>query len=164
VGVPSRAEVKTTRERGADRENTEGQRGGGKDNTDSRPAASNGKERATERTETKKKRGEHTDIRHTMLSSTRRRATLNTGGGPTTNVRVGKEAVKVSEMGGRGAGTGTGTEYEVRTMPTRLRLVLITSSKGQRRREEDEENREKNGYEGGKRWNLLELSCACGWT
>jgi hypothetical protein len=71
VGVLSRAEVKTTREGGADRESTQRgrQRGGGKDNTDSRPAVSNSKERReSERTETKKERGEHTDIRHTMLS------------------------------------------------------------------------------------------------
>jgi hypothetical protein len=47
------------------------QRGGGKDNPDSRAAASNGKERreSAQRTETKKERGEHTDIRHTILSS-----------------------------------------------------------------------------------------------
>ncbi|SRR6266852_1070763 len=35
----------------------------------------------------KKGRGEHTDIQHSMLSSTRR-ATLSTSGGPITDVRV----------------------------------------------------------------------------
>jgi hypothetical protein len=29
-------------------------------------------------------------------------------------------------------------------------------------RGEEEEKRKRNGYEGGKRWDLLELSCACG--
>ena len=48
--------------------------------------------------EPKKKRREQTDIRDTMLSSTRR-ATLNSNGSPTTDVRVGKEVAKVSEMG-----------------------------------------------------------------
>jgi hypothetical protein len=148
VGVPPRTEVKTTRERGADRENRgTTRRRKGRYGQPSRGVKRQGKRERAHRN--KRKRGEHPDIRYTMLSSTRRRATLNTGRGPTTNVRVGKEAVKVSEMGGPGAGTGT--EYEVRTMPTRLWLVLITSSKGQRRRKEDEDNREKNGYEGGKR-------------
>ena len=42
----------------------------------------------------------YTNIRHAMLSSTRR-ATLDTSGGPTTtNVRVVEEAAKVSKMGG----------------------------------------------------------------
>jgi hypothetical protein len=49
--------------------------------------------------EPKKKRREQTDIRDTMLSSTRR-ATLNSNGSPTTDVRVGKEVAKVSEIGG----------------------------------------------------------------
>jgi hypothetical protein len=62
VGVPSREEIKTTRERGAGRENTEkGQPGGGKDNVNNRPAASDGKKkRDRNRTETKNERGEHT--------------------------------------------------------------------------------------------------------
>lgn len=64
-------QMKPTREGGADRENTQRgqQRGRGKDNTDSRTAAPNGKERTreNERTETKKKKRD-TDIRYTMLS------------------------------------------------------------------------------------------------
>jgi hypothetical protein len=97
VGAPSR-EVKTIRDGCTDKENTERATASGKDNA----AGSNGKERrSSERTETKKKeRGEHIDVRHTMLSFTRRRATLNTSGGPITSVRVGKEAAKVLEMGG----------------------------------------------------------------
>ena len=91
-------QMKPTREGGADRENTQRgqQRGRGKDNTDSRTAAPNGKERTreNERTETKKKR-------ETLIFDTRcsrgqlgRKATLNKSGGPTIDVRVGKEAAK----------------------------------------------------------------------
>ena len=63
--MPSRAEVKTTREGCASRENTERgrQRGGDKDNLSSYAAVSNGKERReSERTETKKETEERTDI------------------------------------------------------------------------------------------------------
>jgi hypothetical protein len=65
--MSSRAEEKTTREGGADRKNTEGD-GEAAAGT---AVASNRKERRREheRTETKKERGEHTDIRHIMLSS-----------------------------------------------------------------------------------------------
>lgn len=62
--VPFRAQVKTTREGAADRENTQrGQPDGGKNNANSRPAASNGskRRRESERTETKKKEGNTPD-------------------------------------------------------------------------------------------------------
>jgi hypothetical protein len=104
VGVSSRAEVKTTREVGADREkgHIEGDSEAAVRTIRTAVPRCRTARREGERMHRsiKKETGEHTDIRHTMLSSTRRRATLNTSGGPTTNVQVGKEAAKVSEMGG----------------------------------------------------------------
>jgi hypothetical protein len=61
--------------------------------------ASNSKERARESAQKQKKKEENTLIFNTMLSSTRRRAALNTRGGPSAPVRV-KEAAKVPEMCG----------------------------------------------------------------
>ena len=66
------------------------------------PVASNGKERENESVQKQKtKRRRNTLIFNTILSLTRKRAALNTYGGPTTYVQV-KEAVsrKVSEMCG----------------------------------------------------------------
>lgn len=65
-------------------------------NADSRPTPSNGKERRKEGKEREPghRNKKHTDIRHTMLSSTWR-VTFNTD-----NMRVCKEATEVSEMGG----------------------------------------------------------------
>ena len=52
--------LETTRQRGACREDTErGQPGGGKDNANSHPAASNGKIKTRERAYRKKKEGTH---------------------------------------------------------------------------------------------------------
>jgi hypothetical protein len=54
--------------------------------------------------------------------------------------------------------TVTRTEYEGVLLPR----GWLSSSKGQQRRGEEEEKRKRNGYEGGKRWDLLEVCCACG--
>jgi hypothetical protein len=70
--VSSRAKVKTTREGCADRENTVSgrKRGGGKDNADRRPAASNGKERrASERAH----RNQQVEVPPLMCELVRRR-------------------------------------------------------------------------------------------
>jgi hypothetical protein len=85
--VSSRAEVRTTIEGGADGEYTRRGRqrgGGGEGSTDSSPVASNGKERASASAQKQKKKEGNTLIFDTIPSSTRRWATLNTSGGPTT--------------------------------------------------------------------------------
>jgi hypothetical protein len=84
--VSSRAEVKTTIEGGPDCEYIRRGRqrgGGGEDNTDSGPVASNSKERARASAQKQKKKEGNTLIFDTMLSSTRRTAALNTSGGLT---------------------------------------------------------------------------------
>jgi hypothetical protein len=59
----------------------------------------------------------------------------------------------------------TTTEYEGRTVTAWLRLALIIvvqRSKKQRGARTEEREKGNGLHEGGKRWNLLELSCACG--